>query len=160
MLIPSRSIRQMLAFFLELNSKRLFQSLGKEKESCCLVLTSSAKHEIGYYHVKVVQWRQRNVQKACCTCRVVFFAKRSLLLFCHSRLCYGRCCLTLEVPIVTNINFLLTISIDCQVQHLWEIIKIWSQREKSLILYQFLPTNSVRKCIEISLENLYVDIGA
>ena len=59
---------------------------------------------------------------------------------------------------VTNINFLLTISIDCQVQHLWELIK-WSQREKSLIFYQFLPTNSVRKCIEISLENLFVDIG-
>ena len=29
-----------------------------------------------------------------------------------------------------------------------------------MIFYQFLPTNSVRKCIEISLENLFVDIGA
>ena len=42
---------------------------------------------------------------------------------------------------------------------LWELIK-WSQREKSLIFYQILSTNSLRKCIEISLENLYVDIGA
>ena len=31
---------------------------------------------------------------------------------------------------------------------------------KSLTFYQFLPTNSVRKCIEISLENFFVDIGA
>ena len=33
-------------------------------------------------------------------------------------------------------------------------------KRKSLIFYQFLPTNSVRKCIEISLENLFVDTGA
>ena len=26
--------------------------------------------------------------------------------------------------------------------------------------YQILPTNSLRKCMEISLENLYVDTGA
>ena len=51
------------------------------------------------------------------------------------------------------------ISIDCQEQSLWELIK-WSQSEKSLIFYQILSTNSIRKCIEISLENLYVDIGA
>ena len=42
-------------FFLELNSKRLYRSSGKEKESCCLVLMSSAKHEIKYYHIVVVQ---------------------------------------------------------------------------------------------------------
>ena len=30
----------------------------------------------------------------------------------------------------------------------------------SMIFYQFLPTNSVRKSIEISLEDLFVDIGA
>ena len=29
-----------------------------------------------------------------------------------------------------------------------------------LIFKQILPTNSVRKCMEISLENLYLDIGA
>ena len=33
-------------------------------------------------------------------------------------------------------------------------------KKKSLIFYQFLSTNSVRKCMEISLENLFVDIGA
>ena len=33
-------------------------------------------------------------------------------------------------------------------------------RRKISDLYQFLPTNSVRKCMEISLENLFVDIGA
>ena len=33
-------------------------------------------------------------------------------------------------------------------------------RENALIFYQILLTHSLRKCIEISLENLYVDIGA
>ena len=49
--------------------------------------------------------------------------------------------LTLQVPIVTNINFLLMISIDCQEIRLWEYIKR-SQRQKSLIFYQILSTNS------------------
>ena len=41
-LIPSRLIRQMLAsVVLELNSKGLYQSSEKEKESCCLVFPSS-----------------------------------------------------------------------------------------------------------------------
>ena len=59
----------------------------------------------------------------------------------------------------TNINFLLTISIDCQEQSLGELIN-WLQRDQSLIFYQILSTNFFRKCMEISLENLYVDIGA
>ena len=54
-LIPSRSIRQMLANFEELNSKGLYQSLGKEKESCCLVFPSLTKREIRHFHVVVVQ---------------------------------------------------------------------------------------------------------
>ena len=36
----------------------------------------------------------------------------------------------------------------------------WSLRENALIFEQILSTNSVRKCMEISLENLYVDSGA
>ena len=50
--------------FLELNSKRLYQSSGKENESRCLVFTSSTKREIRLFHVLVVQRRQRNVQKS------------------------------------------------------------------------------------------------
>ena len=45
-------------FFLELNSKRLYQSSGKEKESRCLVFTSSTKREIRHYYVVVVLRRQ------------------------------------------------------------------------------------------------------
>ena len=67
--------------------------------------------------------------------------------------------LNIYVPMVTNINFLLTESIDCQGQSLWELIK-WPQREKSLISYQILSTYSLRKRMQISLENLYVDIWA
>ena len=47
--------------FLDLNSKRLYRSSGKEKESR-LVFTSSTKREIRHSHVVVVQRGQRNVQ--------------------------------------------------------------------------------------------------
>ena len=60
---------------MELNSKGLYQSLGKEKESCCLVLPSSTKREIRHFHVVVMQRRQRNVQKSA----------RAKLLFCQSK---------------------------------------------------------------------------
>ena len=70
-LIPSRLISQMLAKGLNLISKGLYQSSGKEKESCCLVFPFSTKREIKQFHVVVVRRRQRNVQKACCTCKVV-----------------------------------------------------------------------------------------
>ena len=54
-LIPSRLIHQMLANCLELNSKGLYQSSGKEKESCCLRFPSLTKPEIRHFHVVVVQ---------------------------------------------------------------------------------------------------------
>ena len=41
------------------------------------------------------------------------------------------------------------------------IIKINDHpRENTLIFEQILSTNSLRKCMEIRLENLYVDTGA
>ena len=40
------------------------------------------------------------------------------------------------------------------------INKIITEEKKASIFYQILSTHSLRKCIEISLENLYVDIGA
>ena len=61
-LTASRSFRQQI--FLELNSKRLCQSSGKENDSRGLTLTSSNKSELRHYHVVVVQWQQRNVQKS------------------------------------------------------------------------------------------------
>ena len=64
-LFPTRLTRQILAIFLwNLNSKRLYQSSGKDKESLCLVFTSSTKREIRHFQVVVVQRRQRNVQKS------------------------------------------------------------------------------------------------
>ena len=77
-LIPSRSIRQTLAT--TLNSKGLYQSSGKENESCCLVFPSSTKREIRHFHVVLVQRRLRNEQKSvihfqsCCfACLNLFF---------------------------------------------------------------------------------------
>ena len=59
---------------------------------------------------------------------------------------------------VTKINFLLMMPIHCHEIRLWELIK-WSPKRKCFdLLSNFL--NTFRKCIEISLENLYVDIGA
>ena len=53
----------MLAIFLELNFKGLYQSSGKEKESRCLEFPSSTKREFRHFHVVVVQRQLRNVQK-------------------------------------------------------------------------------------------------
>ena len=51
-------------FFWSWILKRLYQSLGKEKESRCVVFTSWTKCEIREFRVAVVQRRQRNVQKS------------------------------------------------------------------------------------------------
>ena len=50
-------------WFGKLNSKRQYRGLQKEKESRCLVFSSSVKREIRQFHVVVVQSLQRNVQK-------------------------------------------------------------------------------------------------
>ena len=73
--------------FLELNSKGLYQSSGKEKESCCLVFPSLTKREIRHYHVVVVimQRRQRNVQKSVMHVQSCYFANLYLLVYCCSR---------------------------------------------------------------------------
>ena len=74
----------MLAIFLELNSKGLYQSSGKEKESCCLVFPSSTKREIRDFHVVVVDVQRRlirNLQKMAMPEQRCGFANLSLLLF-------------------------------------------------------------------------------
>ena len=85
--------------FLELNSKRLHQSSGKEKESCCLVFPSSTKREIRHFHVVVVQRRLRNVQKSVMHVQSCCFANLNLLLFCCSRCRRRRRCLSYLLPV-------------------------------------------------------------
>ena len=53
--IPSRLILRMLPNFFEADSKGLYQSSAKEKESCCLVFPSSTSREIRHFHVLVVE---------------------------------------------------------------------------------------------------------
>ena len=69
----------------KLNSKGLYQSSGKVKESCCLVFPSSTKREIRHFHIVVVQGRQRNIQKSVMHVQSCCFANPNLLLFCRSR---------------------------------------------------------------------------
>ena len=71
--------------FLKLNFKGLYQSSGKEKESCCLVFPSSTKREFKHFHVAVVQQRQRNVQKSVMHVQSCCFANQPYSLFCRSR---------------------------------------------------------------------------
>ena len=84
-LIPSRLIVWMLAIFFEADSKGLYQSSAKEKESCCLVFQSSTNREIRHFHVLVLQWRQRNEQKSLMGVQSCCFANLNLLFFCRSR---------------------------------------------------------------------------
>ena len=75
---------------LELKSRRvrLIQELiqvWKEKENSgkfrpCL-FTSCVKRKTKHFHVAVVQWRQRNVQKAWCTCKVVVLLNKPIAFF-------------------------------------------------------------------------------
>ena len=80
--------------FLGLNSKRLYQSSGKEKESRCLVFTFSTKREIRHFHVVVVQWGQRNGQKRVMHEQSCCFANLNVLFFCRSRWRRRRRCLS------------------------------------------------------------------
>ena len=72
----------------------LYQSSQKEKETRCLVFTPSIKRENIKFHVVVLQWRQRNVQKAWSTCSVVVLPIKTY------------CC---EVLILNSLNIYLTI---------------------------------------------------
>ena len=65
----------------------------KRKQGRCLVFTSSIKREIRHFHVVVMQWRQRNVQKSVMHVQSCCLASRSLLLFCRSRWRRRRRCL-------------------------------------------------------------------
>ena len=67
---------------LEFNSKALLQRTGKEKESRCLLFTSCLKHEIRHFHVVVVPWRQRNVQKSVLHVQSCCFANPKTYCFC------------------------------------------------------------------------------
>ena len=70
------------------------QSSGKEQESCCLVFPFPTNCEIRRFHFVVVQGRQRNLQIACCTCKVVVLLNLNLLFFCCSRCRRRRRCLS------------------------------------------------------------------
>ena len=70
-----------MANILELNSKGLYQSSGKEEESCWLVFPSSTKREIRHFHVVVVQRRLRNVQKSVMYVQSCCFANESYRFF-------------------------------------------------------------------------------
>ena len=61
--------------------------------------------------------------------------------------------LTLEVPRVTKVSFLPTVSMHNQKKTLWELMK-WSPDGQNFDLL----TNSLWKCMEIRLKNLYLDI--
>ena len=69
----------------------------KEKGNFCVVFTYSIKQtrEIRKFHVAVVQWQLRNVQKSVMHAQSCYFANLSLsCLFCHSLCRHCRDCLS------------------------------------------------------------------
>ena len=87
-------------FFWSWILKRLDQSLGKEKESRCIVLSSWTKCEIRQFHVAVVQRRQRNVQKSVMQVQSCCFANLNLrVLVCRSRCRRRRRCLSFLIVV-------------------------------------------------------------
>ena len=60
---------------MDLNFKELYQSSRKEKESCCLVFTSSTKRVTRHFHVlRNVQKSVMRVQSCCFANKNCFFA--------------------------------------------------------------------------------------
>ena len=80
-------IRQIFEF----NSEGLYQSSGKEKESCCLVFPSSTKREIRHFHDVVV-----HVQSCCFAnltyCLFAVLVAVAVVVFLNSRFSGRRCC--------------------------------------------------------------------
>ena len=95
-------------FSLELNSKRLSLSSGKEIESRCLVFSASEKREIRQFHVVVVHWRQRNVQKSMMHVQSCCLANLNQLLFCRSRWRRRRRCLSFLILYTKRLQFFVT----------------------------------------------------
>ena len=53
--------------------------LERERKICRRLFTSSMKRKIRHFHVEVVRWRQRNVQKkAWCTCKIVVLVNKPI----------------------------------------------------------------------------------
>ena len=95
-------------FSRELNSKRLYLSSGKEIESRCLVFTvftSSEKRGIRQFHVVVVHWRQRSVQKSMMHVQSCCLANLNQLLFCRSRWRRRRRCLSFLISYTKRLQF-------------------------------------------------------
>ena len=81
-LIPSRSVRQILAFFFfGVEFYITVAKFRKRKRKSLSLFTSSSKREIGYFHVVVVQWWQRNVLKSVMRVQSCCFANLNRFLF-------------------------------------------------------------------------------
>ena len=89
-----------------INSLELCSSSKGKRKFCHGFLTSSMKCEMWHFQVIVMQWQQRNVQKACCMCKVhmlsslldpilffwwTFLLPSSLILFALFSINVGRC---------------------------------------------------------------------
>ena len=69
----------------------------RERKFCCCLFTPSIKHEISHFHVVLMQWWQRNVQKTVMQEQICCFANQTycfFLTFLLPSLLYG-----LKVPI-------------------------------------------------------------
>ena len=73
----------MLTKFSGVESQRPNLSLKQERKNFCVVFTYSVKQarEIRKFHVAVVQWRLKNVQKRVMHVQSCYFANINLLLF-------------------------------------------------------------------------------
>ena len=78
------------------------QEKKTEKESRFLVFTSSTKREIRHFHVVVVQWRQRNIQKSVMHVQSCCCANLSLFFY-RSRCRRLRCCLSSLITCFHNV---------------------------------------------------------
>ena len=71
---------------------------------------------------------------------------------------YSQTSMMLHLPRVININYLVALSIHYQEET--QGLENDHRRKHALIFYKILLTYSIKKGVEISLENLFMDTGA
>ena len=109
---------------------------------------ATTTREIWYFHVVVVQWRQRNLQKSVMHLQSCCFANLNLLFFCRSRWRRRRRCLSSLKALWLHHHYVISISIGSTNER-----KEASTNERQEITQLFLKTWRQRRSPKIFGKN-------
>ena len=102
--VKSRCFKLYRAYSFSFNSSNVDNFLWIWILKDCIEVQKKKKREIRYFHVVVVQRRQRNVQKSVMHVQSCCFANLNLLLFCRSHCRRRRRCLSSLMFLVLHLT--------------------------------------------------------